>query len=93
MKENHQIQDSLSYSGEQNNKLIEAALVEGALGAKLAGAGGGGTIIALTLETEKTKKALLEAGAEMVLGLDAGAEGISIVDERVEDEVATAGEN
>ncbi len=32
MNENHQIQDSLSYSGEQNNKLIKAALVEGALG-------------------------------------------------------------
>ncbi len=92
MNENHQIQDSLSYSGEQNNKLIEAALSGGALAAKLAGAGGGGTIIALTLEPERTRKALLEAGAEMVLGLDAEAEGVSIVDERVDDEVAAARE-
>jgi len=92
MNENHQIQDGLSYSGEQNNKLIEAALAEGALGAKLAGAGGGGTIIALTLEAERTKKALLEAGAEMVLGLEAGAEGVSIVDDGSLREVAVAGE-
>ncbi len=48
---------------------------------------------ALTTEVEKTKKALLEAGAEMVLGLDPRAEGITIVDERVEDEAAAAGES
>ena len=84
MNENHQIQDSLSYSGEQNNKLIKAAIAGGALAAKLAGAGGGGTIIALTLEPEKTRKALLEAGAEKVLGLDSEAEGISV--EEIEDD-------
>lgn len=78
MNRNHQIQDSLSYSGDQNNKLIDAALEGGALGAKLAGAGGGGTIIALTLEPEKTRKALLDAGADMILGLDPDAKGVSV---------------
>ena len=47
--ENHRIQDNLNYAGNENNRLIKAALAGGALGAKLAGAGGGGTIIALTL--------------------------------------------
>jgi len=59
MNENHRIQDSLVDSGEQNNFMIRVAKQNGALGAKLAGAGGGGgTIIALTLEPERTKQAL-----------------------------------
>jgi galactokinase/mevalonate kinase-like predicted kinase len=47
MNENHQIQRELGGSGDQNEKLIQLALDNGALGAKLAGAGKGGTIIAL----------------------------------------------
>lgn len=47
MNENHSIQRALGGSGESNEKLITAALEAGALGAKLAGAGDGGTIIAL----------------------------------------------
>ncbi len=39
MNQNHQIQDSLSFSGDQNTELIEAAVAGGALAAKLAGAG------------------------------------------------------
>ncbi len=39
------------------------------------------------------KKALLNAGAEMVLGLDFRAEGVSVkAGNSVEDEVAAAGE-
>jgi galactokinase/mevalonate kinase-like predicted kinase len=47
MNENHSIQRELGGSGESNERLIGAALEAGALGAKLAGAGDGGTIIAL----------------------------------------------
>jgi galactokinase/mevalonate kinase-like predicted kinase len=47
MNENHAIQRELGGSGEANERLIAAALEAGALGAKLAGAGDGGTIIAL----------------------------------------------
>ncbi|MCO6451897.1 MAG: hypothetical protein J5I90_14035 [Caldilineales bacterium] len=47
MNENHAIQRELGGSGEANEILIQAALDAGALGAKLAGAGDGGTIIAL----------------------------------------------
>jgi galactokinase/mevalonate kinase-like predicted kinase len=47
MNENHAIQRDLGGSGESNEALIAAALAAGALGAKLAGAGDGGTIVAL----------------------------------------------
>jgi galactokinase/mevalonate kinase-like predicted kinase len=47
MNENHAIQRDLGGSGESNERLIAAARNAGALGAKLAGAGDGGTIIAL----------------------------------------------
>ena len=56
MNENHRIQNSIADSGEQNNYMIRIARENGALGAKLAGSGGGGTIIALTLEPERTKQ-------------------------------------
>ncbi len=47
MNENHAIQRDLGGSGPSNEALISAALGAGALGAKLAGAGQGGTIVAL----------------------------------------------
>ena len=93
MNKNHRIQDSLSYSGDQNNKLIKAALEGKALGAKLAGAGGDGTIIALTLEPEVTEKALLKAGAEKILGLDQDTGGVQLEEfSDGEEEVAATGE-
>lgn len=65
MNENHAIQRDLGGSGECNERLIEAALDAGALGAKLAGAGDGGTIIALWpwLDTSPLEQALEQAGA------------------------------
>ncbi len=63
INENHRIQDSISPSGERNKRMMAAALANGALAAKLAGAGGGGTIIVLTLDPEKQMEALKEAGA------------------------------
>ena len=90
MNKNHEIQDSISDSGEKNNYMIKIALENGALGAKLAGAGGGGTIIALTLEPERTIKALKEAGAEKFVELDPYSEGV-VVEEVEESEIGQAG--
>ncbi len=67
MNENHRIQQSLGASGEVNDRMIEAALNGGALAAKLAGAGGGGTILALCLDPDRTATALTAAGASRIL--------------------------
>ena len=48
MGENHRLVAALGGSGEPIDKLITLCKQEGALGAKLAGAGLGGTVIALT---------------------------------------------
>lgn len=55
MNENHRLVDRMMRhceleggAGEANNRLIEGALAAGALGAKLTGAGGGGSVFALT---------------------------------------------
>jgi galactokinase/mevalonate kinase-like predicted kinase len=69
MNENHRIQQALGASGPENDRLIEVARRGGALAAKLAGAGGGGTILALTLEPDRTVAALTAAGAAQVLTL------------------------
>ena len=65
MNENHAIQRDLGGSGESNERLIAAAQGAGALGAKLAGAGDGGTIIALWPWQDSTplEEALRAAGA------------------------------
>jgi mevalonate kinase len=78
MNKNHEIQDSLSDSGGQNNRMIKIAKENGALAAKLAGAGGGGTIIALTLDPEMTMNALREAGVEQFIELDPRGQGITV---------------
>ena len=78
MNKNHRIQNSIADSGEQNNYMIKIARENGALGAKLAGAGGGGTIIALTLEPERTKEALLQAGANCFVELAPHAPGVNV---------------
>jgi mevalonate kinase len=65
MNENHAIQRDFGGSGESNERLIAAALAGGALGAKLAGAGDGGTIAALCRDEARAcvESALREAGA------------------------------
>ena len=65
MNDNHAIQRALGGSGDSNEQLISAALDAGALGAKLAGAGDGGTIIALWPWPDSTRleEALRDAGA------------------------------
>ena len=67
MNRNHALVRDLGGSGEANEALIAAALAGGATGAKLAGAGGGGTILALTHDREATIAALRAAGAEAIL--------------------------
>ncbi len=67
MTRNHEIVRDLGGSGDANEALIAAALDGGAMGAKLAGAGGGGTIVALTLDPDRTIAVLKSAGAEAVL--------------------------
>jgi len=67
MNENHKLVAELGGSGPANERLIEAARAAGAYGAKLAGAGGGGTILALTKDPDTVSKALLEAGAERLM--------------------------
>lgn len=65
MNQNHVIQRELGGSGESNERLIAAAVEAGAPGAKLAGAGKGGTIIALWPDEDTTslEMALRRAGA------------------------------
>jgi galactokinase/mevalonate kinase-like predicted kinase len=72
MNENHAIQRDLGGSGESNEQLITAALEAGAPGAKLAGAGHGGTIIALWPweDTSPLEEALREAGASATYRLE-----------------------
>ena len=67
MTRNHALVRDLGGSGDANEALIAAALNGGALSAKLAGAGGGGTILALTLDADRTVAALKSAGAEAIL--------------------------
>jgi galactokinase/mevalonate kinase-like predicted kinase len=74
MSENHAIQRDLGGSGDSNERLIAAALAAGAQGAKLAGAGDGGTIIALwpAEDTAPLEEALYRAGASATYRLFVG---------------------
>jgi galactokinase/mevalonate kinase-like predicted kinase len=67
MTENHAIQRDLGGSGPENEILIAAALDGGALAAKLAGAGSGGTIIALHPTPQSLEDPLRAAGAVDIL--------------------------
>jgi galactokinase/mevalonate kinase-like predicted kinase len=67
MNENHALVAELGGSGPDNERLIAAARDAGAWGAKLAGAGGGGTILALAADPETVGAALTAAGAERLL--------------------------
>jgi len=66
MNQNHAIQRDLGGSGEVNERLLQVALQHGALGAKLAGAGDGGTIIALHPQPDEMIAALRAAGSTLI---------------------------
>lgn len=68
MQENHRWLQKMTVSVAELDRLVEAALNAGALGAKLSGAGRGGNMIALVTPETKTAvhQALLDAGATAV---------------------------
>jgi len=94
MNENHAIQRDLGGSGESNEKLIAAALEAGALGAKLAGAGHGGTIIALWpwSDTTRLEEALRRAGASQIYRLQV-APGVTIDQDQRDEKAGTEEED
>jgi mevalonate kinase len=69
MNENYELVENLIGCGEANTKLIKAALRHGAKGAKLSGAGRGGTIIALHDDPDWLGQRLLEEGAARLIRL------------------------
>jgi mevalonate kinase len=69
MNVNHDLQRRLGGSMEENERLIAVALEAGAWGAKLAGAGGGGTVIALHPHPEALARAFRRAGARRIIPL------------------------
>ncbi len=74
MTANHHFLRRLSVSSAELDKLVDAALIAGALGAKMSGGGRGGNIIALVNDrtANSVKDALLEAGAKSLLETTAG---------------------
>jgi len=72
MNENHALSCELTGCGEANERLIAAALKHGALGAKLSGAGRGGTIIALHENPDWMGERLLQEGAERLIRFHPG---------------------
>lgn len=68
LSENHRLLQELGVSHPAVDRLVQAALKAGAWGAKLAGAGRGGTVVALVPEAaqERVAKALAAAGARAV---------------------------
>ena len=62
MDENHRVVASLGGSGDDIDLLISHAKRHGAMGAKLAGAGMGGTVIALTINPDELELRLREEG-------------------------------
>lgn len=67
MTENHEIVRSFGSSSEVNEKIIRIALDTGAVAAKLAGAGRGGTIIVLNPEPDTMLEAFREFGIARIL--------------------------
>jgi galactokinase/mevalonate kinase-like predicted kinase len=67
MNDNLRIQQGFNASGEACDRLAEVAMRNGALAAKLAGAGQGGTVLVLTFEPERAAAALQDAGAARIL--------------------------
>lgn len=62
LTENHALLRQIGVSTPELDRLVGLALAQGALGAKLAGAGGGGVVIALVSEPEPLLSAAARAG-------------------------------
>lgn len=78
MNENHAIVAGLGGSAPANDRLIMAARAAGAYGAKLSGAGGGGTVVALAEDPDAVAQAMLDAGGERVF-LPAPGPGLTVL--------------
>ena len=77
MNENHRLVNAMmsycgfqSGAGEETNRLIQAALAGGALGAKLTGAGGGGSVFALVRPGEEPRVAEIFQRVAQEVGLN-----------------------
>lgn len=75
MTENHRLLVEMGVSSPELNRLVEAALGAGALGAKLSGGGQGGIMIALVhpQNVHQVEQALRQAGAVNVLSTEVPA--------------------
>ena len=78
MNEAHSHIVSVGGSGVVNDTLISRAIALGARGAKLAGAGKGGTIIALHDEPAVLAEALVDSGVEWVFQVEQADSGVRI---------------
>ena len=79
MNLNHLVLEKLEVSCPELQRLVEAALEAGALGAKLSGSGGGGIMVALVEPTNEAKvAAAIEAAGGRALRVRAGAPGARI---------------
>lgn len=76
MNENHELLNSLGVGHPALEKLVQACRGS-SYGAKLTGAGGGGSMIALTDDPEKISKAIREAGGEPIV-VEVGCEGVRV---------------
>lgn len=56
MNQNHKLLQLISVSSEINDKIVDIALNNGAIGAKMTGTGRGGLVIALTLDENNLKR-------------------------------------
>lgn len=70
MNENHHLVQELGSTGPEVDRLVSHCLQEGALGAKLAGAGMGGTVIALTNDVNELQTRLGGLGYTRFLKLN-----------------------
>lgn len=78
MQENHQLLNGLGVGHPALEKLVEAC--DGiCYGAKLTGAGGGGSMIALADDTDRVAEAIKKAGGEPII-VDVGCEGVRLED-------------
>ena len=79
MTEDHELLIRLGVSTEKLNIMVKAALVTGAYGAKLSGAGGGDCMIALVSEDKRrnVETAIKKVGGE-IIKINNNAEGVRI---------------
>ena len=79
MNENHRQLQHLGVSTEKLDRMVEAAVVAGAYGAKLSGAGGGDCIICLAPSQKKdqVERSIIQAGGE-IISVTANTEGMRV---------------